>query len=205
MLSVHNIALERYFEPVFRPVSFSVSAGNMLLVTGPNGCGKTTLLRILAGILQPSQGEINCAVTGKVYVGHQLAVKDDLSVTENIAFMQDFNGHTGAAPLAIAQQLGLQRVASQSARTLSAGQKKRCALARLLLSDEKLWLLDEPYANLDRDGMIMLDGMLRDHLDAGGACVLTAHGSLKPRDLEMQECKLESGSERGSDCGPGTV
>ena len=150
-------------------------------------------VRILAGILQPSQGEVNCTLAGKVYIGHQLAVKDDLSVTENIAFMQDFNGHKGATPSEIAHQVGLRRVASQSARTLSAGQRKRCALARLLLSDGKLWLLDEPYANLDREGISMLDGMLRGHLNAGGACVLTSHGSLKPSGFEMQECQLVSG------------
>ena len=195
MLSVQDISLERYFEPVFRPVSFSVSAGEMLLVSGANGCGKTTLVRILAGILQPSQGKINYAPARKVYIGHQLAVKDDLSVIENIAFIQDFNGHTGVTPSEIARQVGLQRVASQPARTLSAGQRKRCALARLLLSDEKLWLLDEPYSNLDRDGMNLLDSMLRGHLNAGGACVLTTHGSLKPGDFEMQECALVAGSD----------
>ncbi len=205
MLSVQNISLERYFEPVFIPVSFSVSAGDMLLVSGANGCGKTTLVRILAGILQPSQGEVNCAPARKVYIGHQLAVKDDLNVIENIAFIQDFNGHTGATPLEIARQVGLQRVATQPARTLSAGQRKRCALARLLLSDEELWLLDEPYSNLDRDGMDMLDGMLRSHLNAGGACVLTTHGSLKPRGIKMQECKLVSGLEWESARVPGPV
>jgi len=194
MLSVNNLSLERYFEPVFHPVSFTLSAGNMLLVTGANGSGKTTMIRILAGVLTPSQGTVELGDTGKVYVGHMLAVKDDLSVTENIEFMRKFTGKAGITTDDIVDRVGLRRVAEQPARTLSAGQRKRCALARLLLSDAKLWLLDEPYSNLDKDGMKMLDVMLRDHIEAGGACVLTTHGSLRPTGFELQECELISGS-----------
>ena len=123
-----------------------------------------------------------------------LAVKDDLTVTENIEFMRNFFGSDGLTTEQIIDRVGLRRVAEQTARTLSAGQRKRCALARLLMSDAKLWLLDEPYSNLDRDGIKMLDMMLRQHLDSGGACALTTHGSLRPDGFEMQECELISGS-----------
>jgi heme exporter protein A len=194
MLSVQNLSLERYFEPVFHPVSFTLSGGNILLVTGANGSGKTTLIRILAGVLQPSQGTVDIHESDKIYVGHLLAVKDDLSVTENIEFMHSFAGRSGLSTSSIVDDVGLRRVAEQPARTLSAGQRKRCALARLLLSDAKLWLLDEPYSNLDKDGIAMLDGMLRNHLNTGGSCVLTTHGSLRPEGFEMQECELISGS-----------
>ena len=194
MLTVKNISLERYFEPVFHPLSFTVAAGEILLLTGDNGSGKTTLIRILAGVLQASEGQMIRGETDLVYVGHQLAVKDDLSVTENIDFMRSFLGGTDQSTTDIIKQVGLQRVAGQVARTLSAGQRKRCALARLLLSPSRLWLLDEPYSNLDRSGIAMLDGMLRQHVDAGGACVLTTHGSLRPVGFEMQECELISGS-----------
>ena len=194
MLSVHHISLERYFEQVFKPVSFSVDAGKLLLVTGTNGSGKTTLVRILAGILRPSEGEFRFKGHNRVYLGHKPAIKDDLSVEENIEFMRDFGGRKDASPSEITQRLGLRRVASQPARTLSAGQRKRCALARLLFEHAGLWLLDEPYSNLDREGMAMLDSMLRAHLDAGGACIMTTHGSLRPEGFELDELELVSGA-----------
>ena len=196
MLSASNVSLERYFEPVFEPVSFSVSSGKILLLTGDNGSGKTTLIRILAGILQPTQGSVECRSAEKVYIGHHLAVKDDLSVMENINFIRSFSGGNSTSTQQIVDRVGLHRVAEQPARTLSAGQRKRCALARLLLSQAKLWLLDEPYSNLDKKGIGLLDSMLRQHIDSGGACVLTTHGSLRPEGFEMQECELISGSER---------
>ncbi|NIM70656.1 MAG: heme ABC exporter ATP-binding protein CcmA [Xanthomonadales bacterium] len=194
MLSVSDLTLERYFEPVFRPVSFTLKAGRALLITGANGSGKTTLIRLLAGVLRPSQGEARCDFERRVYIGHQLAVKDDLSVRENLHFMGKFQGRGASDIEDVIHHVGLRRVASQLARTLSAGQRKRCALARLLLSEASLWLLDEPYSNLDPQGMSMLDGMLHRHLQAGGACVLTTHGSLLPQGLETQELRLESGA-----------
>ena len=95
------------------------------------------------------------------YVGHYLGIKDDLSVLENLRFMRDFLGTSSLACKEIIQQVGLSRVAEQQARTLSAGQRKRCALARLLVSDSRLWLLDEPYSNLDVEGIELVDSMLR--------------------------------------------
>ncbi len=194
MLSVADLTLERYFAPVFLPVSFRLEPGKLLLITGDNGCGKTTLIRLLAGVLAPSQGSIGYDVEDMLYVGHLLAVKDDLSVTENIEFMRQFIGTGGEPTAKIVDRVGLRRVARQPARTLSAGQRKRCALARLLLSDARLWLLDEPYANLDRQGMAMMDDMLRRHVERDGACALTTHGSLRPQGFEMQECELISGA-----------
>jgi len=194
MLSVENLSLERYFEPVFHPVSFALSAGEILLVTGANGSGKTTLIRMLAGVLRPSQGRIETETPNRVFIGHMLAVKDDLTVTENIEFMRRFVGGSEVTTNQAVDRLGLRRVAEQTARTLSAGQRKRCALARLLLSDARLWLLDEPYSNLDRDGMRMMDDMLRAHVGSGGACVLATHGSLRPEGFEVRECELVSGS-----------
>jgi heme exporter protein A len=196
MLSIHDISLERYFEPVFHPVSFTLPAGRIMLITGANGSGKTTLIRILAGVLRPSQGSIDYDRPEKIYVGHNLAVKDDLTVTENIDFMRSFFGRQGLTTDQIIDRVGLRRVAEQTARTLSAGQRKRCALARLLMSDARLWLLDEPYSNLDKDGIGMLDAMLHEHLENGGACALTTHGSLRPAGFDMLECELISGSVR---------
>ena len=196
MLSVQNVSLERYFEPVFQPVSFTVGKGELLLLTGDNGSGKTTLIRILAGILQPSQGSVACEDAEKIYVGHHLAVKDDLSGRENIDFAQSFYGGHGESTNQVISRVGLSRVSEQPARTLSAGQRKRCALARLLLSHAGMWLLDEPYSNLDKNGISLLDDLLRQHLSDGGACVLTTHGSLRPQGFDLVECELISGSSR---------
>lgn len=199
MISVSNLSFERYFERVFEPVSFEVTAGSLLLITGINGCGKTTLLRVLAGLLEPSEGQFSCR-EHPLYAGHHPAIKDDLSVTENIRFMMNFMGTRKNADEAafcrtIIDEVGLAEVAHQEGRTLSAGQRKRCSLARLLFCEESLWLLDEPYSNLDRQGIDMLDAIMRRHLDAGGACVLTTHGSLRPRGFELQECELISGRQ----------
>ncbi len=194
MLSVSNINFERYFEPVFEPVSFALEAKGLLLVTGANGCGKTTLIRVLAGILHPTSGQFKQRTESMGYVGHFLGIKDDLSVLENLRFMRDFLGTSSRSCDEVIKQVGLGRVSEQLARTLSAGQRKRCALARLLLSRTELWLLDEPYSNLDQEGVNLVDEMLTSHLEAGGACVLATHGVHRPSWKDTQDYLLVSGA-----------
>lgn len=194
MLSVADLRFERYFEPVFQPLGFTLGAGELLVVTGANGSGKTTLLRLLAGLLQPDGGSLRREVPA-CYLGHLLAIKDDLDVRENLRFMAAFAGAAGTGVDELLARLGLARVARQPARSLSAGQRKRCALGRLLLSDAPLWLLDEPYANLDRAGHVLLDGLLTAHLQAGGACVLATHGEHRPAGLTPREIEVRSALE----------
>lgn len=187
MLQASQLLIERHFEPVFAPVDLQVEAQELWLVTGANGAGKTTLLRLLAGLLRPSDGSIQCTAPEMRFLGHALGLKEDLTVTENLAFAAALNGSGGLSLDAAITQVGLDEARFQAARTLSAGQRKRCALARLLLSPAPLWLLDEPYANLDAQGVALVDRLLEGQLSRGGSCVMSTHGALRPPDLPYQE------------------
>jgi len=194
MLAVSQLRFERYFQPVFLPLDFQLDAGGLLLVTGVNGCGKTTLIRLLAGILTPSGGSIQQTASSAVYVGHQLAIKDDLTVFENAAFMRQFLGSGVHSVEGAVRRVGLHSVSSQLARTLSAGQRKRCALTRLIFSEAHLWLLDEPYSNLDDEGVALVDGLVASHLQQGGSCILATHGRHRPPIENCTEIRLQPGS-----------
>ena len=187
LLAAHGLAFARNEEPVFGPLDFAVDAGEALLVQGSNGSGKTTLLRVLAGLLRADAGRIE--IEGRpaapslrahaiAYLGHLPALKGELSVLENLDYLC---GLLGRRPgMAIEQALatvGLAGFEDAPARTLSAGQRKRLALARLWLSPAALWLLDEPYANLDLPGIELVNHMVRAHLDDGGGALVTTHGA----------------------------
>lgn len=191
MLQARQLLLERHFEPVFAPVDLAVAAGELWLVTGANGAGKTTLIRMLAGLVRPTSGTAERAAPSLSYLGHQLGLKDDLSVEENLRFHAGISGGGGAPLDEAIRAVGLDLARYQAARTLSAGQRKRCALARLLLCPTALWLLDEPYANLDAEGIALVDRLLAGQLDRGGACVMTTHGALRPPDLDYRELVIE--------------
>lgn len=187
LLAAHALAFARNEEPVFGPLDFHVDAGEALLVQGDNGAGKTTLLRLLAGLLHLESGRIE--IDGRparraersrfiAYLGHLPGLKNDLTTLENLHFLCGLHGRRSkqmpGSALAIA---GLAGYEDTPVRQLSAGQKKRLALARLWLSPAPLWLLDEPYANLDLDGITLVNRMISAHLRSGGGALVTTHGA----------------------------
>ena len=134
---------------------------------------------MLAGLIEPTEGSVSKATDHLQYIGHEAAVKAELSVRENLQFSARLSDG-GESVDSVIDKLGLGDCEEQTGRTLSAGQRKRTALARLMLTNADLWLLDEPYANLDADAVELLDGLLDRHLESGGACVMTTHGSHRP-------------------------
>ncbi|GAB2550870.1 cytochrome c biogenesis heme-transporting ATPase CcmA [Rhodanobacter koreensis] len=200
LLEARALSFLRQDEPVFAPLDFQLHAGELALVEGDNGSGKTTLLRILAGLLHVGEGELHwrgeplqrdtCA--GEIlFLGHQLGLKVDLSPRENLQIAAGLSGCRDGVSVATALgEIGLRGYEDEPVRRLSAGQKKRAALARLLLLPATLWLLDEPYANLDRIGIVLVNQLLETHTATGGAALVTSHGAVsfhggEPRHIRM--------------------
>ena len=187
LLAARGLGFARNEQPVFGPLDFAVDAGEALLVQGDNGAGKTTLLRVLAGLLPPDSGEISidgqpakAALRARAiaYLGHLPALKADLSALENLNFLCGLHGRRrGQMPGNALGIVGLAGYEDTLSRQLSAGQKKRLSLARLWLAPAPLWLLDEPYANLDLEGINLVNRMVQAHLRSGGAALLTTHGA----------------------------
>lgn len=175
LLEARGVTFARNGEPVFSPVDVELDSGQALTVLGPNGCGKTTLLRLLAGILRPWQGQV-LQRADAAFLGHLPAFKGDLTCRENLAFKRRFHGgRAGLSESRALGRVGLAGLGLRPARALSAGQKRRLGLAGLLVAPRTLWLLDEPYASLDDAGCSLVDTLLGEHLAGGGAVALSAH------------------------------
>lgn len=192
LLSAHRLAFSRNDEPVFGPLDFSIGRGETVLVEGDNGSGKTTLLRVLAGLLPPSAGDIRFegapatrdACDGRLlWLGHRSGMNESLSARENLGFLAGLYGtRDGVSATSAMQRVGIAGWIDEPLRTLSAGQKKRVALARLLLLPGDLWLLDEPYANLDRHGVELVNALVAGHCAHDGAALVTSHGAVRFAD-----------------------
>ena len=197
LLAVRALAFSRDDALVFGPLEFSVDANEALLVQGGNGAGKTSLLRVLAGLLRADAGMVE--IEGKpaqaglrahtmAYLGHLPALKADLDVAENLDFLCGLHGRRPRQlPEHALSMVGLAGYEDSLARTLSAGQKKRLSLARMWLSPAPLWLLDEPYANLDLDGIALVNRLIVGHLDDGGATLVTTHGAYAAPPVRTRE------------------
>ena len=194
-LQAVGLACERDWRMLFEHLELHVAAGDMLQISGPNGSGKTSLLRLLAGLMQPTHGEI--LLNGKplagqaselartlVWIGHAAGIKELLTAEENLTWLCAL--HRPASREAIWQALaavGLRGFEDVACHTLSAGQQRRVALARLYLDSPPLWILDEPFTALDKQGVAQLEAHLAQHCEQGGMVVLTTHHTLecKPR------------------------
>ena len=198
LLECRGLAFARNEEPVFGPLDFALHPGEALQVHGGNGRGKTTLLRVLAGLLPASAGEVHFEgrvvdrdhlARGCAFLGHQQGHKGELSTLENLEFARALQGGRGDTGQALAN-VGLAGYEDTLARRMSAGQNKRLALARLSLSPAKLWLMDEPYANLDLGGIDLVNAMLAAHVAHGGAALLTTHGAYAAPPVPVRTLEL---------------
>jgi heme exporter protein A len=199
-LSATGLACLRGASEVFREVTFSVASGEALLVTGPNGAGKTSLLRTIAGLLRLSAGTLQLAggdpeaSIGEQahFLGHLDVLKTSPSVSENLAFWTRYLG--GGEPRPALERVGLGRLGDVPAGYLSAGQRRRLSLARLVAIARPIWLLDEPTAGLDAAAKAMLLDLAHRHLASGGMIVAATHGPFGL--VDAQEITLGAASDR---------
>ena len=195
-LVVQALAVDRGGRRVIAGLDFTLDAGEALLVTGPNGAGKSTLLRTLIGLVAPASGTIAVAAADPEdvgrhchYLGHRDGVKTALTLAENLAFWQRHLGRDGGLdPMAALAAVDLAALADLPAAYLSAGQRRRCSLARILVAPRPLWLLDEPVTALDAASQARFAGLMQAHLDGGGLIVAATHAPIgleRARQLKL--------------------
>ncbi len=177
---------------LFQGLSFALDSGGLLLLEGRNGCGKTSLMRAIAGMLSLETGQVfwDDAPVEKqrqefhgalVWLAHRTGLKGDLTLVENLGFERSLRAQSSVDTESVYERLGISRLKKLILRSLSAGQQRRVALARMLLADVPLWFMDEPFTNLDREGRALVVELVEEHLAKGGMCVMAAH-----QDVELK-------------------
>jgi heme exporter protein A len=202
-LCVEKVHVWRGDRHVLRGVSLQIKPQELLHISGPNGTGKTTLLRVVSGLLRPEQGSVTwlgqsiAAIrtdyqAALAYASHEPALKGDLTALENLRFAVGLKRRVSASELrASLERTGVAACADLPARVLSAGQRRRVAMARVLAMSASLWLLDEPFTNLDAAGTHLISELLQSHIEHGGLALVVAHHDLK---LDSQVRRLELGA-----------
>ena len=168
-----DLSVARGGVPVLSGVDFTLDPGAALLLTGPNGAGKTTLLRTIAGLQPPTAGRLEVPADSVAYAGHADGIKATLSVAENLAFWAAIFGHGGIDNALAA--FAIAPLADRPAQSLSAGQRRRLGLARLLVTGRANWVLDEPTVSLDSTGVALFAKVIAEHLSAGGTALMASH------------------------------
>ena len=185
-LSGDNLTLIRGERCLFQDLSFALESGGLLILEGRNGCGKTSLIRAIAGMLSLEEGTVywddkpvekqrQVFHGALVWLAHRTGLKGDLTLVENLGFEQALRAHSKRDPEEVYERLGIARLKKLILRSLSAGQQRRVALARMLLADVPLWFMDEPFTNLDREGRQLVMELVEEHCATGGMCVMAAH------------------------------
>lgn len=200
-LRVADLQCIRDDRVLFEQLNFSVSKGQLLQIEGANGTGKTSLLRILCGLTLPTEGRIfwdNCDIEeikaqyweNLIYIGHSNGIKGDLTPLENLTLARALGSTATAMCLEEAlEYVGLRGFEDVPTRTLSAGQQRRVALARLLITQAQLWILDEPFTALDKKAIVHIEDLLDSHAHQGGMAVLTSHHTVNCRHAHIHQLR----------------
>lgn len=201
-LKAHGLTLFRGDRCLFKRLDLEVGPGEALHVVGPNGSGKTTLLRTLAGLTLAEDGQVYwCGhrietvrqeyAQDLAWCGHRPALKDDLTLRENLSLHRRLRfGRDEEAVARVMDKLKISRLSEIQAGRLSAGQRRRASLANLLLSEARLWLMDEPLTNLDVAGKALVKQLISEHVTGGGVCVLVAHEAVEVERVELAQLEL---------------
>ena len=201
-LSVKNLACWRNEQVLFSDLSLSLSPKNILFLEGENGSGKTSLLRILCGFRLPDEGEINWENQSAAsmpeyfqnisYVGHKNGIKDELTVEENLNLMRSMATAEEIKTEDVLKQIGLFKKADVLSRQLSAGQKRKLALARLMMTNNSFWVLDEPFTSLDTASVQFFESLIKKHISRGGLLILTSHHDIDLSGLSVNHFNLSN-------------
>lgn len=201
MLKVQGLTCFRQDRCLFADLDFELAAGDICQVEGPNGAGKSTLLRALLGLFRPDEGEIlwqgkNVQKQQEVffqdvlYLGHKFAINADLTPLQNLQAWSDLHPTDNLDYEAALQKVGLLGLEDIPCHSLSAGQHRRVALARLWLSAAKLWILDEPFTAIDKAGVKLLQQQFAQHMAKGGSVLITTHQDLSMQFDSLKQVKL---------------
>jgi len=204
VISVKDLSCIRGDNQLFDAVNFSIGVGQCLHVTGPNGCGKTSLLRLIAGISYAEHGEIswNGSNTANnsdfhrecAYIAHKEGLKNELTAIENLRYYQQLDSVVDEIALDdILEKMGILKCADLLAQQLSFGQRRRLSFARLLIANFTLWILDEPFTGIDTSGRDLIESLCVEHLQNGGVILMTHHQSLVDSPLNQYRSELKLG------------